>query len=205
MNPAYAPRSSVDGGRRWWFAVIDPILAEAETKMDKSVDAMQRDLLTIRTGRANPALIDRVMVPYYGTPTPLNQLAQISAPEARMLLVNVYDRSQVGAIEKALRAPELGLNPASDGSVIRVPIPPLTEERRRDYVKMVRQKAEEARVAIRNIRRDEVHRVERMQKEGDLPEDQAKRGLERLQKITDAHIGRVEHVAGAKEAEVMEV
>ena len=106
--------------------LIDPVLAEAETKMDKSVDAMQRELLTIRTGRANPALIDRVMVPYYGTPTPLNQLAQISAPEARMLLVNVYDRSQVGAIEKALRAPELGLNPASDGGVIRVPIPPLT-------------------------------------------------------------------------------
>ena len=185
--------------------MIDPVLAEAESKMAKSVEAMQRDLLTIRTGRANPALIDRVMVPYYGTPTPLNQLAQISAPEARMLLVNVYDRSQTAAVEKALRAPELGLNPASDGNVIRVPIPPLTEERRRDYVKMVRQKAEDARVAIRNIRRDEVHRVERMQKEGDVPEDEGKRALERLQKITDAHIGRVEHVAGQKEAEVMEV
>jgi len=123
--------------------VIEPVLAEAESKMDKSVETMQRELTTIRTGRANPALIDRVMVPYYGTPTPLNQLAQISAPEARMLLVNVYDRSQVGAVEKALRAPELGLNPASDGNVVRVPIPPLTEERRRDYVKMVRQKAEE--------------------------------------------------------------
>jgi ribosome recycling factor len=185
--------------------VIEPVLAEAESKMAKSVETMQRDLTTIRTGRANPALIDRVMVPYYGTPTPLNQLAQISAPEARMLLVNVYDRSQVGAVEKALRAPELGLNPASDGNVVRVPIPPLTEERRRDYVKMVRQKAEEARVAIRNIRRDEVHRVDRMQKDGEVPEDEAKRALERLQKITDANIGRVEHVAGAKEAEVMEV
>src|ERR1700694_6108474 len=129
--------------------LIDPILAEAESKMDKSVEAMQRDLLTIRTGRANPALIDRVMVPYYGTPTPPNQIAQISAPEARMLLVNVYDRSQVGAIEKALRAPELGLNPASDGNVVRVPIPPLTEERRRDYVKMGRQKGEDARGALR--------------------------------------------------------
>jgi ribosome recycling factor len=185
--------------------VIDPILAEAESKMTKSVDTMQRELTAIRTGRANPALIDRIQVPYYGTPTPLNQIAQISAPEARMLLVNVYDRSQVAAIEKALRAPELGLNPASDGSVIRVPIPPLTEERRRDYVKLVRQKAEEARVAIRNIRRDEVHRVERMQKEGDVPEDEGKRALERLQKITDVHVGRVDHLAGAKEAEVMEV
>jgi ribosome recycling factor len=185
--------------------VIDPILAEAESKMDKSVDAMQRDLTTIRTGRANPALIDRVQVPYYGTPVPLNQIAQISAPEARMLLVNVYDRSQVGAIEKALRAPELGLNPASDGNVIRVPIPALTEERRRDYVKLVRQKAEDARIAIRNIRRDEVHRVERLEKEGEVPEDEAKRALERLQKITDVHVGRVDNLAAAKEAEVMEV
>jgi ribosome recycling factor len=185
--------------------VIDPILAEAESKMDKSVETMQRDLVSIRTGRANPALIDRVVVPYYGTPVPLNQLAQISAPEARMLLVNVYDRSQVGAIEKALRAPELGLNPASDGSVIRVPIPPLTEERRRDYVKLVRQKAEEARVAIRNIRRDEVHRVDRLEKDGEVPEDEAKRALERLQKITDLHVGRVDNLAAAKEAEVMEV
>ena len=122
-----------------------------------------------------------------------------------MLLVNVYDRSQVGAVEKALRAPELGLNPASDGNVIRVPIPALTEERRRDYVKLVRQKAEEARVAIRNIRRDEVHRVERLEKDGDVPEDEAKRARERLQKITDLHVGRVDNVASAKEAEVMEV
>jgi ribosome recycling factor len=185
--------------------LIDPILAEAESKMAKSIETMQRELTAIRTGRANPALIDRVMVPYYGTPTPLNQLGQISAPEARLLLVNVYDRSQLAAVEKALRAPELGLNPASDGNVIRIPIPPLTEERRRDYVKMVRTKAEEARVAIRNIRRDEIHRVDRMEKEGELPEDEAKKAHERLQKITDAHVGRVDHLAGAKEAEVMEV
>jgi ribosome recycling factor len=185
--------------------MIEPILAEAESKMDKSVEAMQRSLTTIRTGRANPALIDRVLVPYYGTPTPLNQLAQISAPEARMLLVNVYDRSQVGAIEKALRAPELGLNPASDGNVIRVPIPALTEERRRDYVKLARNTAEETRIAIRNIRRDEVHRIERLEKDGEVPEDQAKRALERLQKITDLHVGRVDNLAAAKEAEVMEV
>ena len=122
-----------------------------------------------------------------------------------MRLVNVYDRSQVGAIEKALRAPELGLNPASDGNVIRVPIPPLTEERRRDYVKLVRGTAEDARVAIRNIRRDEVHRIERLEKEGEVPEDAAKKALERLQKITDLHVGRVDNLAAAKEAEVMEV
>src|SRR4030088_883845 len=185
--------------------MIDPVLRDAEQKMAKSVEHFATELSTIRTGRANAALIDKVMVPYYGTPTPLNQLAQISAPEPRLLVVQVYDKSQMAAVEKALRTGEAGLNPSSDGNVIRVPIPPLTEERRRDYVKMVRQKAEEARVAIRNVRRDEVHRVERMQNEGEVPEDEAKRALERLEKITDAHIGRVEHVAGAKEAEVMEV
>ena len=173
--------------------------------MDKSLDALQQSLTAIRTGRANPALIDRVMVPYYGTPTPLNQLAQISAPEARLLMVQVYDRSQMGAVEKALRAPELGLNPASDGQVIRVPIPPLTEERRKEYVKMVRGKAEDARVAIRNVRRDEMHRVEQHVKDGELSEDDARGAKERLQKITDTHVGRVDAVATRKEAEVMEV
>src|ERR1700738_4826729 len=142
--------------------MIDPILADAEPKMRKSVEDFATDLSTIRTGRANPALIDKVMVPYYGTPTPLNQLAQISAPEPRLLVVQVYDQSQIGDIEKALRTSEQGLNPASDGQVIRVPIPPLTEERRREFVKLVRHKAEEARVAIRNVRRDEIHRVDQM-------------------------------------------
>jgi ribosome recycling factor len=197
--------SAGTGSEPWWPPVIDDILREAESKMAKSIDSMQRDLTSIRTGRANPALIDKVMIPYYGTPTALNQLAQISAPEARMLLVSVYDRSQIAAVEKALRAPELGLNPASDGNVIRVPIPPLTEERRRDYVKMVKQKAEEARVAIRNIRRDEVHQLDRLHKDGDVAEDEAKRAQERLQKITDLHVARVDSLAGAKEAEVMEV
>src|SRR5947209_11678261 len=149
--------------------MIDPILRDAETKMSKSVDHFAGELSTIRTWRANPALIDRIMVPYYGTPTPLNQLAQISAPEPRLLVVQVYDKSQIGAVEKALRAGEQGLNPANDGQMIRVPIPPLTEERRKEYVKLVRHKAEEARVAIRNVRRDEIHRVDAMQKQGELP------------------------------------
>src|SRR5438270_9536641 len=134
--------------------MIDPIMREAESKMTKSVDHFGGELQTIRTGRANPALIDRIMVPYYGTPTALNTLAQISAPEPRLLVVQVYDRSQIGAVEKAIRTSELGLNPANDGQVIRVPIPPLTEERRKEYVKLVKQKAEDARVAVRNIRRD---------------------------------------------------
>ena len=185
--------------------MIDPILRDAESKMSKSVDHFGSELATIRTGRANPALIDKVMVPYYGTPTPLNQLAQISAPEARLLVVQVYDKSQIGAVEKALRSGEQGLNPASDGQVIRVPIPPLTEERRKEYVRLVRHKAEEARVAIRNVRRDEIHRIDAMQKAGEVPEDEAKRANARLQKLTETHVERVDSLAARKEAEVMEV
>ncbi len=185
--------------------MIDPILRETETKMTKSVDHFGAELTTIRTGRANPALIDKIMVPYYGTPTPLNQLAQISAPEPRLLVVQVYDKSQMGVVEKALRTSDQGLNPANDGQVIRVPIPPLTEERRREYVKLVRHKAEEARVAIRNVRRDEVHRVEHMQKQGEVAEDDAKRATARLQKITESEIEKVDALASRKEREVMEV
>jgi ribosome recycling factor len=185
--------------------VIDPVLREAESKMAKSVEHFSTELAHIRTGRANPALIDRIMVPYYGTPTPLNQLAQISAPEPRLLVVQVYDKSQIGAVEKALRTSDQGLNPANDGQVIRVPIPPLTEERRREYVKLVKQKAEEARVAIRNVRRDELHRIEQMQKNGDVAEDESKRATARLQKITEGQIEKVDGLAGRKEREVMEV
>src|SRR5579872_4099340 len=185
--------------------MIDPVIRDAESKMAKSVDHFATELSTIRTGRANPALIDKVMVPYYGTPTPLNQLAQISAPEARLLVVQVYDKSQMGAIEKALRSGDMGLNPANDGQVIRVPIPPLTEERRKEYVKLVKAKAEEARVAIRNVRRDEIHRVDQMEKQGEVTEDDAKRAHARLQKITESQIEKVDALAGRKEAEVMEV
>src|SRR5438067_12042133 len=165
---------------------VDAILNEADTKMRKSVDFFSHELTTIRTGRANPALIDKVMVPYYGTPTPLNQLAQISAPEPRLLVVQVYDKSQIGAVEKALRSGEQGLNPASDGQVIRVPIPPLTEERRKEFVKLVRQKAEEARVAIRNVRRDELHRIDQMQKSGEVAGDESMRAHARPQKIIES-------------------
>jgi ribosome recycling factor len=184
---------------------VDGILKEAEEKMGKSVEHLEHGLQTIRTGRANPALIEHVRVPYYGTPTPLNQLAQISAPEPRLLVVQVYDRSQMATVEKAIRDAGQGLNPANDGQVVRVPIPPLTEERRREYVKMVRQRAEEARVAVRNIRRDELHQIQQQEKAGELPEDQAHRAGEQLQKVTDSQIGRIDAVASRKEAEVMEV
>ena len=185
--------------------MIDPILREAEQRMAKSVEHFATELATIRTGRANPALIDKIMVPYYGTPTPLNQLAQISAPEARLLVVQVYDKSQIGVVEKALRSGEQGLNPANDGNVIRVPIPPLTEERRREYVKLVKGKAEEARVAIRNVRREEAQRIEQLGKNGEVAEDEAKRAAARLQKITETQTEKVDALAGRKEAEVMEV
>ena len=185
--------------------MIDPILREAESKMAKSAEHFGGELTHIRTGRANPALIDRIMVPYSGTPTPLNQLAQISAPEPRLLVVQVYDKSQMGAVEKALRTSEQGLNPANDGQVIRVPIPPLTEERRREYVKLVKQKAEEARVAIRNVRRDELHRIEQMQKKGEVAEDESKRASARLQKITETQIEKVDALAARKEREVLEI
>jgi ribosome recycling factor len=185
--------------------MIDPILREAESKMAKSIDHFGAELTHIRTGRANPALIERVMVSYYGTPTPLNQLAQISAPEPRLLVVQVYDKSQIGAVEKALRTSDQGLNPANDGQLIRVPIPPLTEERRREYVRLVRQKAEEARVAIRNVRRDELHRIEQMQKNGEVAEDESKRATARLQKTVDGSIEKVDGLAARKEREVMEV
>jgi ribosome recycling factor len=185
--------------------MIDPVLRDAEQKMAKSVEHFANELSTIRTGRANAALIDKVMVQYYGTPTPLNQLAQISAPEPRLLVVQVYDKSQMAAVEKALRTGEAGLNPSSDGNVIRVPIPPLTEERRREFVKLVRQRAEDARVAIRNTRRDEIHRVDQMQKAGDVTEDDSKRAHARLQKITETQIEKVDALAGRKESEVMEI
>jgi ribosome recycling factor len=183
----------------------DGILKAAEARMGESVDHLEHELTTIRTGRANPALIERVQVPYYGTPTALNQLAQISAPEARLLVVQVYDRGQMGTVEKAIRDAGIGLNPANDGQVIRVPVPPLTEERRREYVKMVKQRAEEARVAVRNVRRHELQRITQQERAGELPEDHARRAGEQLQKITDSHTGRIDAIAQRKESEVMEV
>ncbi len=184
---------------------VDSVLREAQGKMGRSIEHLEHELQVIRTGRANPDLIDRLLVPYYGTPTPLRELAQISTPEARLLVVAVYDRGQIGAVEKAIRDGGMGLNPANDGQVIRVPIPPLTEERRREYVKMVKQRAEETRVAVRNIRRDELHRIQEQQRAGELPEDQAKRTGDQLQKLTDQHVNRIDAIAARKEAEVMEV
>jgi ribosome recycling factor len=185
--------------------VIDDLLKDAEVKMHKSLEVLSHELSTIRTGRATPGLIDRVQVDYYGTPTPLQQLAQIHAPEPRLLLIQPYDRSAIAAIEKSLQKSELGLNPANDGQVIRIPFPPLTEDRRKDLVKVVRHRAEEARIAIRNIRRDELHGLQELEKEGDLSKDDTKRAQDQLQKITDRNVQRVDDAAAVKEAEILEV
>jgi ribosome recycling factor len=185
--------------------MIDDWLKDAEQRMDKSVDALHKDLAGIRTGRATPALVDRLHIDYYGAPTPLQSLASVTAPEARLLLIQPYDRSAIGAIEKAIQKSELGLNPANDGTLIRIPIPPLTEERRKEFVKVVKQKAEAARVAIRNIRRDEVDNIRKIEKDGEVGSDELDRGLQQIQKITDRFVARVDEVAHKKEQEILEV
>lgn len=184
---------------------IDQTAREIEEKMGKAIEALRRDLVTIRTGRASPALVERLTVEYYGTPTPLNQVASISAPEARLLVIQPWDKSVMPLIEKAILKSDLGLNPSNDGRVIRLAIPQLSEERRRDLTKVVHRKVEETRVAIRNLRREGVDDLRDFEKEKLITEDDFKRGQERLQKLTDRYIEEAERVGLAKEKEIMEV
>ncbi len=177
----------------------------AETKMLKAIEALEHDLAGIRTGRANTALVEHLRIDYFGTPTALNQLAGISAPEARLLVIQPWDRSTLKAIEKTILQSELGLTPSSDGSIIRLPIPPLTEERRRDLAKLVRRRVEEGRVAVRNVRREAHEHLRRLQKGGELSEDDERRAQERLQKLTDETIAAVDEAGVKKEKELMEV
>jgi len=185
--------------------MIDKSLKETEARMKKAVQALQDELVTIRTGRASPALIERLHVEYYGVSTSLNQIATISAPEARLLVVQPWDHSVLGAIEKAILKSDLGLNPTNDGRVIRVVIPYLSEERRKELIKIVHKKAEEGRVAIRNCRRDGLEDLQKLQKDKLISEDDFKRGKEELQKLTDRFIERVDEVTGNKEEEILEV
>ena len=185
--------------------MIDDWLKDAERRMEKTLEALQKELQSIRTGRATPALVERLQVDYYGAPTPLQSLASITAPEARLLVIQPYDRGAIGAIEKAIQRSELGLNPGNDGQLIRIPVPPLTEQRRKEFVKLVRRHAEEARVAIRNIRRDEVDHVRRIERDGEAGTDEVDRGLAQVQRITDRFIARVEEIAQRKEADILEV
>lgn len=185
--------------------MIEDVLSDAEDRMKKAVEVLKRDLMSIRTGRATPALIDRMNVEYYGTPMPLNQLASISAPEPRLLVVQPWDKASLAVIEKALQKSEQGFNPSSDGQVIRIPIPPLTEERRREMVKMVKHKVEETRVAMRNVRRDSLHSLKELEDEKMISQDEQKRGGEKLDEIVHRYTREAEHIGEAKEAEVMEV
>jgi ribosome recycling factor len=185
--------------------MIDDVVTEAETRMGKTIEAFRRDLMTIRTGRASPSLIERVPVEAYGTQVPLFQLAGINAPEARLLVVQPYDRSTLGAIDRALRKSELGFNPTNDGTVIRVVIPQLTEERRREMVKLVHRYGEEGRVALRNIRRDLIKDLADLEHEKLISEDELKRGQERVQEVTDRFIKQIDEIGKTKEHEVLEV
>lgn len=178
---------------------------EAQSKMAKSVEAFAHELSSIRTGRASVALLDSIEVDAYGSKMKLNQLSNVAAPEPRLLLITPWDKSQVGAIEKAILASPLNLTPSNDGHVIRIPIPQLTEERRKDLAKLVGKLAEEARVAIRNVRRSVIDEVKKRQKDGDIPEDDAHKLTDQVQKITDEHIEKVDELLKAKEAEIMEV
>jgi ribosome recycling factor len=177
----------------------------AEDRMKKAVKALHEEYNTIRTGRASSALFDKVKVDYYGNPTPLNQVATISVPEARLVVIQPWDKSIVNDIEKAIQKSELSVNPMNDGKVIRISIPPLTEERRKEYVKMAKNMAEQSRVSIRNIRRDANDELKNSQKSGDISEDEAKRGEDEIQKLTDTYIEEINKVLEEKEKEIMEV
>ena len=179
-------------------------LQDAENRMKKTVEALERELAGIRTGRASPALVDRVKVEYYGVPTPLSQLASITAPEARLLIITPWERSLLPQIEKAVLKSELGLTPSSDGHVLRLPIPPLTEERRRDLTKMVGRRVEEGRIAIRNIRRDTLEELRRKEKEKAISQDEGKRAQVELQKLTDTFLEQLNAVGQSKEKEILE-
>jgi len=185
--------------------MLKDVTNDAEERMEKTVEALQSELRTIRTGRASPALVERLQVDYYGAPTPLNQLAGISVPEPRMLMIRPWDRNSMGMIEKAILKSDLGLTPNNDGQVIRLLIPQLTEERRRDISRVVAKRVEEARVACRNIRRDAIELLRDLEKEKLISEDELFDGRDQIQKVTDEFIKQVDEIGKAKEAEIMEV
>jgi ribosome recycling factor len=185
--------------------MIKEIVKDAADHMDKSVTALAHEFSTVRTGRASGAILEKILVDYYGVPTPLLQIATVTAPEPQMLVIQPYDKTAIKGIEKAILASDLGLNPANDGQVIRVPFPPLTEERRRELVKLCKGYAEEARVAVRNIRRDANDKLKRSEREGEISQDDQHRAEAEIQKATDAHVAQIDESLTRKEAEIMEV
>ncbi len=184
---------------------MEELIAQAKERMERSIEALKKELVGIRTGRANPALVDRLQIDYYGSSTPLQSLANISTPEARLLVIQPFDRTAIPAIEKAIMTSELGLTPSNDGQVIRVGIPQLTEERRQEYVKLVHKRAEDARVSVRNVRRDTVDQFRKLEKAGNISKDEVERELQHVQKVTDSHVEIIEGLAKKKEAELLEV
>ena len=187
------------------MAVYSAIIDAAKEKMGKSRDAYKRDMMSLRAGRANPQILDRVMVDYYGTPTPINQMGNIAAPEPRMLTISLWDTKAISLVEKAIQMSDLGLNPSNDGKVIRLAVPELNEERRRDLSKLVKKGAEEAKVAVRNTRRDVMEHFKKMKKDSLITEDEQRKAEDELQKLTDAKIKEIDKIAAEKEKEIMSV
>ncbi|EKE84847.1 ribosome recycling factor [Idiomarina xiamenensis 10-D-4] len=185
--------------------MINDIIKDAKSRMEKSVEALRGQMAKVRTGRAHPSLLDGITVNYYGTETPLRQLANITTEDSRTLALTVFDKSSSGAVEKAIMQSDLGLNPAAAGAVIRVPLPPLTEERRRDLVKVVRAEAEQGRVAVRNIRRDANSDLKELLKEKEITEDEERKATDEIQKLTDKYIAAIDDHLKAKEDDLMEV
>jgi ribosome recycling factor len=187
------------------MADVASALADAASKMDKAVEVAKDDFATIRTGRAHPALFNKIMVDYYGTYTPLSQLASIQVPEARMAIISPFDKGAMPAIEKAIRESDLGVNPGNDGVVIRVALPQLSEERRKDYIKVAKGKAEDSKISIRNIRRAAKEAMEKMEKDGDIGKDDTSRGEKELEKVTSERVTKIDELLKHKEAELLEV
>jgi ribosome recycling factor len=185
--------------------MLKETISQSEEKMNKSIEVLRKEFSTLRAGRANPSILEKVHVDYYGASTPLNQVANISSPEPRLLTIQPWDRNMVPQIEKAILKSDLGLNPSSDGNVIRIAIPQLTQERRLELVKVIKKKAEEARVSIRNIRRDANDQLKNLEKTKEISEDETKKGQENVQKLTDKYIKEVDRVMDLKEKEIMEV
>jgi ribosome recycling factor len=187
------------------FANVKDVESNAKSRMEKALGDLQHALSTVRTGRASVSVFDNVRVDYYGTPTPLNQIANLHVPEPSMITIQPWDNSQINAIEKAILAADLGLNPANDGKIIRVPIPPLTEERRKEIAKRLQHVAEDHRVSLRNIRRDANEHMKKLLKDKAISEDDERRGLEEVQKMTDGYVAKIDATAKAKEKEIMAI
>jgi ribosome recycling factor len=185
--------------------MVNDLLKQMDERMDKAIANLKKDFATLRAGRANTALLDKVQVEYYGSAMPINQLANVTAPEPRLLVITPWDKSALAEIEKAIMKSDLGLTPTNDGSVIRIAIPSLTEQRRQELVKMAKKMAEESRVAVRNIRRDINEDIKKMEKSGDISEDESRRTQEKVQQTTDRYVGDIDKLLAAKEQEIMEV